>query len=345
MTDKRIAASTLIKSEVDEYAVSQGNPLGNALNEAIEPFVVRKVVCEWPAVKIAATSTDDLLTYFLELDIGADVALFTGAPELEGRIFYNDDFSGLNCELNQTPLREALNTIFKNAANKHASLNYVGSTPLASRMPEFKTENHIDLSNINAEAYIWIGGPSRISAHYDFFENLAFVVAGRRQFILFPPDQLPNLYIGPLDYSPAGQPISLVDFHRPDFEIFPRFREALNHALVANLEPGDAIFIPSMWWHHVEAFDPVNILVNYWYRKSPAYLGAPMNALEHAMMTLRDLPAEQKEAWRAAFKHYVFENTEDAAAHIPESIRGILNPISQEESRRIRAQLLNRLNA
>ena len=51
----------------------------------------------------------------------------------------------------------------------------------------------------------------------------------------------------------AGQPISMVDLDDPDFERFPKFREALRHALVAELEPGDAIYIPALWWHGVQA--------------------------------------------------------------------------------------------
>ena len=62
--------------------------------------------------------------------------------------------------------------------------------------------------------------------------------------MLFPPDQFRNLYLGPIDNTPAGRAVSMVDFHAPDFNAYPRFREALRHALVAELAPGDAIFIP-----------------------------------------------------------------------------------------------------
>ena len=42
----------------------------------------------------------------------------------------------------------------------------------------------------------------------------------------FPPEQVANLYVGPLDHSPAGMPMSLVDFAKPDFERFPGLRLA-----------------------------------------------------------------------------------------------------------------------
>ena len=58
----------------------------------------------------------------------------------------------------------------------------------------------------------------------------------------------------------------MADPLRPDFEAYPRFAEALETALTAELDPGDAVFIPTLWWHHVAALDPVNVLVNYWYQ-------------------------------------------------------------------------------
>src|SRR6185295_10671014 len=92
---------------------------------------------------------------------------------------------------------------------------------------------------------------TRIAAHHDLPDNLACVVAGRRRFTLFPPEQLNNLYVGPLDFTPAGQPISRVDIDTPDLETYPRFAEALNAARRAELGPGDAVYIPALWWHDV----------------------------------------------------------------------------------------------
>lgn len=51
----------------------------------------------------------------------------------------------------------------------------------------------------------------------------------------------------------------------PELDRFLRYAEAMAAAQVAELEPGDAIFIPYMWWHGVQALDPFNLLVNYWW--------------------------------------------------------------------------------
>ncbi len=83
-----------------------------------------------------------------------------------------------------------------------------------------------------------------------------------------------------------------------DAERFPRFAEAVKHARTAVLEPGDAVYIPSMWWHHVEGLESLNILVNHWWLPVPYYLGAPSDALLHAILSIRELPAAQRKAWR-----------------------------------------------
>ena len=112
---------------------------------------------------------------------------------------------------------------------------------------------------------IWIGNRTRIAAHQDLPDNLACVAVGHRRFTLFPPDQARNLYPGPFELTPAGPIISMVDFDDPDLERFPGFSEAMAAALVVDLAPGDALYIPYLWWHHVRSLDPLNMLVNFWW--------------------------------------------------------------------------------
>ncbi|MDF3035026.1 MAG: cupin, partial [Paucimonas sp.] len=63
-----------------------------------------------------------------------------------------------------------------------------------------------------------------------------------------------------------------------------------------------------------------------------------------AIMTVRDLPLEQRLAWQNLFRHYVFEANGETAAHIPEHARRVLSPMDEAAVREIRAQLLKRLN-
>ena len=127
-----------------------------------------------------------------------------------------------------------------------------------------------------------------VATHSDPLENLACVAAGHRRFTLFPPDQVSNLYPGPLEPTPGGQVVSMVDLHAADLDRFPRFADALAAAQVAELEPGDVLFYPALWWHHVEALAPFNVLVNYWWNATPAFADTPMTTLLHALLSLRD---------------------------------------------------------
>lgn len=265
-------------------------------------------------------------------------------PEAQGRFFYDDGMRGFNFRQEQVPLGVVLDTLLKYAADPAPPAIYVGSTTIDTWLPGLRAENDIALGTREPLASIWIGNRTRIAAHQDVPDNLACVAAGRRRVTLFPPSQLANLYIGPLDLTPAGQPVSLVDFAAPDLARFPRFAEAMAQAQVAELGPGDAVFIPSMWWHHMEALDGFNVLVNYWWRQSPAWMDTPMNALMLALMTVRDLPPAQRAVWRDVFDHYVFSGGSDAAAHVPADARGALAPLDANAARRLRERLLKRIN-
>jgi len=161
-----------------------------------------------------------------------------------------------------------------------------------------------------------------IAAHYDPSENIACVVAGKRRFTVFPPAQVANLYPGPFEFTPAGPTISMVDFDAPDLQAFPRFAEALDNAQSAELEPGDAIYIPYLWWHHVRSTEPLNLLVNYWWSPLAPTAGHPMEALVHAMAAIRALPSHARDGWEAMFDHFVFGDG-GSADHLPPARRGI----------------------
>jgi hypothetical protein len=318
--------------------------LDDALRASTQPLVLRGLVQDWPFVRAARMSFGAASAYLRRHYRDASVVAMLGAPEIGGRLFYNDAMDGFNF----TPLRVRLDGVLDELQGHHDNpappAIYVGSTTIDTCLPGFREQNDVDLGAREALASIWIGNRTRIAAHYDLPDNLACVAAGRRRFTLFPPGQVANLYIGPLDLTPAGQAISLVDFHAPDLARFPRFAEAMRHARVAELGPGDALFIPSMWWHHIEALESFNVLVNYWWRDTPPWMDTPMNALMHALMSVRDLPPEQRHAWRTLFDHYVFAADEATAAHIPPAARGVLAPLGDEATRQLRAQLLKRLN-
>ena len=304
------------------------------------PLLLKGLVADWPAVQTCRASLPDAARYLSQFWTNAPITVYV-SDENQGRFFYNEDCSGFNFQAGQAYLPQLMHKLHENQGEQGQAI-YMGSTNVDQWFPGFREENDLKLP-AEGLVSIWIGNRTRISAHYDFPDNIACVVAGERRFTLFPPEQIGNLYVGPVDRTPSGQAISMVDFSNPDFDRFPRFTEALEHALVCDMEPGDAIFIPSMWWHHVEAFSPYNILVNYWWITSKANGGSPKDALMHAMLAVRDLPERQRDAWKKIFDHYVFEADESLVEHIPEPGRGCLAPLDEKTALALREELLKRL--
>jgi len=325
-------------------AANTGPVLDDELLQATQPVVLRGLVAHWPLVRAAQQSDAAALDYLRRFDNQATVGAWMGPPEIEGRFFYNDAFDGFNYQAGFTQLADVMARLQAHRDDPRPPALYVGSTTLDACLPGLRAENDLALGARDPLVSIWLGNRACVAAHYDVPDNIACVAAGRRRFTLFPPEQLANLYIGPLDFNPAGQAISLVDFAKPDLERFPRFSEAMRHAQVAELGPGDAIFIPSMWWHHVQALEPVNVLVNYWWRQSPDFMDVPTQALMMALLSMRGLPAEQRKAWQQIFQHYVFDSDGTEAAHIPEAARGVLAPLGLREARQLRGHILNRFN-
>ena len=327
-------------AETDE--VTAGD-LDDELLGSDQPLVLRGLASDWPAVKRGLESADRIIEYLQEFDSNNVVTALYAPPEAAGRIFYNDDMSGFNFEYRRMALKDAVQQVRSHVDQPLPPSLYIGSTNVDHWLPGFREQNDIPIRHLAPLVSIWIGNRSRVSAHYDFPSNIACVVAGQRRVILFPPEQLPNLYVGPLDFTPAGQPISLVNFDAPDYERFPRFREAVKSARMSVLQPGDAIFIPSMWWHHMEALDAFNVLVNYWWRNSPSYLGPPLSVLQHAILGLRDLPETQRKQWKELLDFYVFDPAPGNFEHIPQAARGVLNPVDEATARQIRKMLRDKL--
>lgn len=328
---------------VPEVQLDGPQALDAQLRSADAPFVVRGLVADWPLVQVGVRSGEEARQYLLQRAVQRPFVVSVGAPENEGRLFY-DEQMGMNFRTVSAKLPDVFARIAADEGKPDARPIYLASIDVHQFFTGLHEANHVELGERSCLASIWIGTRTRIAAHNDFPDNLACVAVGRRRFTLFPPDQFRNLYLGPVDNTPAGRAVSMVDFHAPDFAKHPRFREALRHAQVAELEAGDALFIPSMWWHHVEGLEAFNVLVNYWWRDTPRWLGQPQDALNHAMLSIRDLPADQKRHWRDMFDYYVFNNNEETVAHIPPAARSVLAPLTAESAGRIRAFLLRALS-
>jgi len=267
-------------------------------------------------------------------------------PHVHGRLFYSDDMRGFNFSRSKASIGEVSDKLLRYAKFEGRPSLVVQSALIADCLPGFAAENRLAILDESVSPRIWLGNAVTTPAHFDESNNVACVVSGTRRFTLFPPEQIANLYIGPLGHAPTGTPISLVSLANPDFERFPRFRDALASALVAELEPGDAIYIPTLWWHHVQSLAKYNVLVNYWWK---GHVGAAegadtaLNCLLHCLLTLKHLPPEHRRVWKTIFDHYVFGASAESVEHIPPHVRGVLGEISPELAKQVKAFLVSQL--
>lgn len=307
-----------------------------------KPAVFRDFAGDWPAVVAGKAGPREFASYVAGFAADRVVEAFFAPPDIKGRFFYSDDLRGFNFERRQLALGELLDTLLAHLDTPNPPCIYAGAIPLTDGLTRLRQENQTTLVDPDRAQLvsIWIGNRGRVAAHWDLPQNIAAVVAGRRRFTLFPTEQVKNLYVGPLDLTIAGQPISLVDFHAPDLERFPRFADALEHAVCTELGPGDAIYIPSLWFHHVESLDPLGALINYWWRDAKPHMFTPRITLLHALLSIRDLPEHERLAWRTMFDHYIFQVNGDPMAHIPDEARGIFGDMNEERLTQIRASLL-----
>jgi len=304
------------------------------------PVVLRGLARDWPAVQAGRTSPEEAIAYLKRFTRPDPVPAILGAPEIDGLFFYTPDLKALNFQRGQTPLDPFLDRLLRDQQAERPYAMAIQSIAIPESLPGFAEANRIDLVDATVVPRLWAGNRIRVATHYDLKENVGVVIAGRRRFTLFPPDQIANLYVGPFDLTPAGTPISLVELARPDLDRFPRFAQAMAHAQSAVLEPGDAIYIPFHWWHAVDSLEPVSAFVNYWWDPASPDLAGSYDALLLALLSLRGLPEDQKEVWRMLFDHYVFGANGDPAAHLPEDVKGVLGPITPQKVARMKATLI-----
>jgi Cupin-like domain len=329
--------------EVDGRDFSSPAQFLKEVAEPCLPVVMRGLVSGWPAVHAATRSAEDLQLYLAGFDNGSQAEAFVGDPKIAGKYYYADDLKGFNFERRRMRFADALTAIVATHAQSGAPTMYVGSLPVNDYLPGFAAQNVLPVLAAHVAARIWLGHRSNVSAHFDAYDNVACVVAGTRRFTLFPPEAIAGLYVGPLDNTMAGQPVSLAASAPVDENKYPLFSEVREQALRAELEPGDAIYIPKLWWHQIESTASFNGLVNYWWDAFGGGPDAPYTALLLSMIAIAERPLRERQAWKAFFDHYVFRSNGHPLAHLPAEQHGMLGPLKPDNYAKIRAIVMHRL--
>ena len=312
--------------------------------QGCRPVVIRGLVVDWPVVEAGLSSPRALKDYLARFDSGERVEIFFGDAAIRGKYYYNAGLQGFNFERRMVKLSEALDGILEAVEQRDARSAYVGSVPTSQCLPGFAASNPTPLAATSAGPRIWLGTAANISSHYDTSDNLACVIAGRRRFTLYAPDLISRLYIGPIDNTMAGAPVSLAaSAPAGSDKEYPLFEEIRDQALSAELETGDALYLPKLWWHQVESTAPLNGLINYWWDAFSSGPDAPYTSLLFALITISERPPAERQAWKAFFDHYVFRSNGHPLAHLPPEQHGLLGPLKPDNYAKIRARIMRLL--
>lgn len=291
------------------------------IRQATAPFVVRGLVAQWPAVQRAREGVASLAAYLQGLDNGRPAGVLTASAHLKGRFGYTPDLEALNFSRSQQTLSEVVATLIRLSCHPMPPGLYLQSAPARDHAPEFSAQNPMPLLPPEIGPRLWVGNATRAALHNDHDLNLACLVAGRRHFLLFPPEQVGNLYIGPLGYTPSGRPISIADLDTPDFETFPRLRDAFEHAQNVTLEPGDVLFIPRYWWHQVTTEGPFGMLANFWWGSYANPLEDPAVLFNQALAVMAGLSEADRAYWREMFRLHIADPRPAHFEHLPPDAR------------------------
>lgn len=312
---------------VEIWSAADEPPLKERLERNAEPVLLKGLVRHWPAAKAGQGEALGICDYLRRFDRGVEVIATKTRAAARGVMGYNDTLTDFAFVKARMGLAEFMAHLQAYMPADDAPAIAAQCAKVSDVIPGFLDENALQALP-GVVPNFWLGNALTVPVHHDHPYNLACVVAGRRRFTLFAPDQVGNLYIGPLEHTPSGAPISVVHPKAPDFERYPRYRDALASARVVEMAPGDALYIPPLWFHQVEALEKVNLLVNYWWPvrgdSGNAQLPAPAAALVQAIEVLNALPQAQRDAWAAMFEHYVVQRAQEPSGHIPEAWHGVL---------------------
>jgi Cupin-like domain len=138
------------------------------------------------------------------------------------------------------------------------------ASPVDSWLPELKEDMPPPIYCRDVpwrNARLWLSAPgTSVPLHRDVAQNIFIQLVGRKRFLLYPPAAAPWLYSNRFRSALANY--SRVDPERPDYATFPLSRAVQPVEVV--LGPGDAMYLPSRWWHHVRSLD-VSLSVNFWW--------------------------------------------------------------------------------
>ncbi len=201
-----------------------------------KPVVLTDHARSWPAVKKWS------LEFFAALD--ATVYLEQGNVMQEETTFKETGFKAYIQQL-----------MTASETNDGGDVEYLSVFDIFNSFPQLREDVDFSLMGQYKRRNLisgWIGPSGTVTGyHIDWADNLFVQLYGRKRFYMVSPDQSRNMY--PSAKYDSGSTLSQVDAINYDEKRFPKFAKV--NALTTTLEPGEMLYNPRGWWHHVESLD------------------------------------------------------------------------------------------
>lgn len=157
----------------------------------------------------------------------------------------------------------------------------IGATPAMAKEVEGLGRVRVCEKESGRNVNLWAGGRGVTArGHYDSFHNAYFQISGRKRFVLLPPEAQDRVFL-----HPKAHP----SYRQSQLEDFEAATANFTGKIDVTLGPGDVLYIPPFWFHHVVAVER-SLSVNIWC-DSDEY-----NVMEEALI----LPVPLEEGWEKA---------------------------------------------
>ena len=201
------------------------------------PVVVEQLTKDWPAYDKWK------LEYIKQVAGDKTVPLYDDRP-----VSHKDGFNEAHAKMKMS---DYIDLMLKEPTNYRIFLyNLMKEVPVLQN--DFKWPE-IGLRLVKQLPMLFFGGEnSKVFMHFDIdYSNiLHFHFHGKKQCILFPPDQSKYLYKVPHSLISRED----IDFDNPDFNKFPALQYA--EGLVCNLNHGEMLYMPEGYWHYMKYVTP-----------------------------------------------------------------------------------------
>lgn len=331
--------------ELNRIKAESTTQLKSHLESSEKPVIITNLFSDWPCISLAKESPLKFLRSLMSQANNVNVDTLLIRKEHNGIIGYSDEsFNNHTFTKYEVPLQSVLKRLTIDYNKVDIDRVAIQSALLSECLPNFSTLNPSPDFLESITPRIWLGNETTVPGHYDTEHNIALNLCGKRTFYLLPTHVISSLYLAPIDRAITGPAISLVDFENPDLDKFPKFKSVQNQIVTANLQAGEALYIPPLWWHNVKAKDKFNMLVNYWWKDDFLLKNTtqqPSDSLLHTLLTIRNLPKQQKSGWQSIFNYYIFNNDENT--YEKNNYNGILSA-SKDDIKDIEEVIIKRIN-